>query len=76
VRMFYGFLAIKELRRALLLMEQNINSPIRIENIASRLQTSRRTLERLFGRNMGTTPLKAYLDLRLRHARSMLQCVI
>jgi transcriptional regulator GlxA family with amidase domain len=57
--------------RALLLMEQNINSPIPIDEIAARIQISRRHLERIFERQTGLAPRTVYMKLRLKHARWM-----
>ena len=58
--------------RALLLMEQNITEPLPIEEIASRLKSSRRSLERNFQRHLQRTPHSAYVGLRLGHARRLL----
>ena len=54
-------------------MEQNINSPIPIDEIAARLQMSRRHLERVFERQTGLAPRTVYMKLRLKHARWMLR---
>jgi transcriptional regulator GlxA family with amidase domain len=59
--------------RALLMMEQNINSPIPIDEIAARIQISRRHLERLFEQQTGLAPRTVYMKLRLKHARWMLR---
>jgi transcriptional regulator GlxA family with amidase domain len=59
--------------RALLVMEQNIISPITISDLAGRVQTSARNLERLFKRHIGMGPLAAYLKLRLMHAELKLR---
>jgi transcriptional regulator GlxA family with amidase domain len=59
--------------RALLMMEQNINSPVPIDEMAARIQISRRHLERVFERQTGLSPRTAYLKLRLKHARWMLR---
>lgn len=58
--------------RALLLMEQNLARPMPISKIASSLNTSGRQLERLFKEITGCTPQSAYVQLRLKHARWML----
>jgi transcriptional regulator GlxA family with amidase domain len=63
----------KRVTRALLLMEQNINSPIPIDEIAARIQISRRHLERVFERQTGFAPRTMYMELRLKHARWMLR---
>lgn len=54
---------------ALELMESNLEEPLHIDEIARYLGTSRRTLERLFGLHLRTTPSRKYLDLRLARAR-------
>ncbi|WP_342449171.1 GlxA family transcriptional regulator [Aquabacter sp. L1I39] len=59
--------------RALLLMEQNLAEPLPIAELAGRLGLGARQLERLFGEAMGDSPQAAYLALRLRHGRWMLQ---
>jgi transcriptional regulator GlxA family with amidase domain len=58
--------------RALLLMEQNLARAMPISKIASRLDTSTRQLERLFKETVGCAPQAAYLQIRLKHARWML----
>jgi transcriptional regulator GlxA family with amidase domain len=58
--------------RALLLMEQNLSRPVPISRIAASLNTSDRQLERLFKETIGSTPQTAYLKIRLKHARWML----
>jgi transcriptional regulator GlxA family with amidase domain len=58
--------------RALLLMEQNLARAIPISKIASSLDTSTRQLERLFKETVGCAPQAAYLQIRLKHARWML----
>lgn len=58
--------------RALLLMEQNLMTPLRISTIATRIGTSARQLERLFKDVIGCAPLAAYMQLRLKHARWLL----
>lgn len=54
------------------LMESNLEDPLPMEEIASLVGVSRRQIERLFKRFVGTVPTKYYLDLRLRRARSLL----
>jgi transcriptional regulator GlxA family with amidase domain len=58
--------------RAVLLMEQNLSSPLSILQIATRLHLSTRSLQRSFRRHTGHGPLAVYLRLRLRHAQWML----
>ncbi|CAN5238571.1 GlxA family transcriptional regulator [soil metagenome] len=59
--------------RALLHMEQNLADPLPIAAIADRLGISIRQLERAFRAHMQLSPHKAYVALRLRHARWMLE---
>ena len=58
--------------RALLVMEQNLARPVPVAKIADRVNTSARQLERLFKEKVGCAPHAAYLRLRLKHARWML----
>jgi transcriptional regulator GlxA family with amidase domain len=62
----------ERISRALLLMEQNLARPVPISKIATSLGTSSRQLERLFKEIAGCAPQAAYLRLRLKHARWML----
>ena len=59
-------------RRALLLMEQNLAEPVAIAAIARELRISPRQLERLFQTALGVRPGAHYRQLRLRHARWLL----
>lgn len=59
-------------RRALLLMEQNLGSPMTIGSMARRLGLSTRQLERLFQGALGVQPTVHYRMLRLRYARWLL----
>jgi transcriptional regulator GlxA family with amidase domain len=59
-------------RRALLLMEQNLADPLPIADIAQRLKVSTRQLERLFQNVIGVRPIIFYRVLRLRYARWLL----
>jgi transcriptional regulator GlxA family with amidase domain len=59
-------------RRALLLMEQNLADPLPIADIAQRLKVSTRQLERLFQSVIGVRPVIFYRILRLRYARWLL----
>lgn len=60
-------------KRALLLMDQTVTAPIPTGQIASRLGVSRRHLERLFLRHLNISPLKAYLDMRLKRVTRLLK---
>lgn len=60
------------LRRALLLMEQNLADPVPIATIAARLGLSTRQLERLSHAALGQRPAVLYRAVRLRYARWLL----
>ena len=60
-------------RRAMLLMEQNIGDALSIQTIALKLDVSRRSLERQFSRDVNESPKACYLKLRLQHARRLRQ---
>ncbi len=65
-------IADRRVRRALLLMEQNLADPLPIAEIADRLKLSTRQLERLFRSVIGVRPVIFYRTLRLRYARWLL----
>ena len=60
-------------RRALVLMEQNIAEPIAVETIAARVDLSPRQLERLFATALGERPSAVYRRLRLAQARWLIE---
>lgn len=60
-------------RRALLLMEQNLTRPISIVAIAEELGVSTRQLERLCRENVGVGPASLYRQLRMRYASWLIQ---
>lgn len=53
-------------------LENNLEEEIRFDRMASELAISRRQLERLFSRYLGTSPAKYLMTLRLHRARSLL----
>jgi transcriptional regulator GlxA family with amidase domain len=55
-------------RRALLLMEQNLARPVAIATIARELGVSVRQLERLCREQVGAAPASLYRQLRMRYA--------
>lgn len=57
---------------AAIVMENRIEHPISLDELANELGLSLRHLERLFKRYLGTTPAQYYLDMRLRRARELL----
>jgi transcriptional regulator GlxA family with amidase domain len=60
-------------RRALLLMEQNLTRTISIGAIAEELGVSTRQLERLCRENVGVGPASLYRQLRMRYASWLIQ---
>jgi AraC family transcriptional regulator, glycine betaine-responsive activator len=54
---------------ALEMMENNLEEPLKPDEIAGYLGVSRRTLERLFQRQLGMSPAHKYLEIRLERAR-------
>jgi AraC family transcriptional regulator, glycine betaine-responsive activator len=54
------------------LMEQNIEKPLSLDEIAAATELSRRQIERLFKRHLNCVPKRYYLQLRLRRARELL----
>src|SRR5581483_10287742 len=54
------------------LMEQNIEKPLSLDEIAAATELSRRQIERLFKRHLGCVPKRYYLQMRLRRARELL----
>jgi AraC family transcriptional regulator, glycine betaine-responsive activator len=54
------------------LMEENIEKPLSLDEIASATSLSRRQIERLFKRHLGCVPNRYYLQMRLRRARELL----
>ncbi|MBN9552045.1 MAG: GlxA family transcriptional regulator [Alphaproteobacteria bacterium] len=64
--------ASRHIRRALLMMESSIQEKTSVSDIAKKLGISRRQLERLFSEEIQTSPVAAYLALRLRYAGTLL----
>ncbi len=61
------------LARALALMEKSIEEPIPCRSIARRVGVTARQLQRLFARELETTPVHYYQRLRLSRAHALLQ---
>ena len=59
-------------KRAILRMQQNIEIPKKLEELAKDLEIGRRTLERRFLADLGQTPHQVYLSLRLERAAVLL----
>lgn len=60
-------------RRALLLMEQNLTRPIAIATVADELGVSVRQLERLCRDHVGMGPASLYRQLRMRYAHWLVE---
>lgn len=60
-------------RRALLLMEQNLARPIAVAAVASELGLSARQLERLCRQHVGMAPASLYRQLRMRYAHWLIE---
>jgi transcriptional regulator GlxA family with amidase domain len=54
------------------LMEDNIERPLSLDEIAAATALSRRQIERLFKRHLDCVPNRYYLQMRLRRARELL----
>ena len=61
-----------KLRKAVALMQRQIEEPVSLPAIAKRVGLSPRQLERLFLRYSGTTPLRYYMQVRIERARELL----
>ena len=70
-----NFLGIKspKLLEAIVRMEDNLEAPLPLTEIASGIALSPRQLERLFRRHLGSTPKRYYRDLRLQRSRLLLR---
>ena len=61
------------LREVVKLMDANLEEPLELAQLAVYAGRSRRQLERLFKEQLGTTPQRYYLELRITEARRLLQ---
>lgn len=61
------------LREVVKLMDANLEEPLEMEHLAVYAGRSRRQIERLFKEQLGTTPQRYYLELRITEARRLLQ---
>lgn len=66
-----GYAAPAKLREAILIMERNLEQPVRISEISRELALSQRQLERLFHTHAGVAPIRYYVDVRLDRARGL-----
>lgn len=61
------------LKDAIRLVENNVEEPLSIEELATLVGISRRQIERLFRRHLGVAPARYYMEYRLTRARQLLQ---
>jgi AraC family carnitine catabolism transcriptional activator len=66
-----GQLAPTAVKRAIALMEQNLETPLSIPEICDSINLSQRQLNRLFARHVKKTPTMYYRDIRLDRARGL-----
>ena len=66
-----GYATPKLLRDAIILMERNLEEPLKLPEIADYAQISQRQLERLFLLHTGDTPIRYYINVRLDRARGL-----
>lgn len=59
--------------RIVKLMERHTEDPLPLDDLAQKVSLSRRQVERLFEKHLGTTPHKYYLLLRLQKAKQLLE---
>jgi len=62
-----------KLGMALQIMENNLEDPLRPDEIAQIIELSTRQLERLFAKHLAMSPKRHYLQLRLEKARGLLR---
>lgn len=55
------------------LMEANLGEPLALDDLARLSGSSPRQLQRLFSQEFGVSPLRYYMELRLRRARELLR---
>lgn len=62
-----------KLAEAIELMQSNLEEPLTTDDLSHHVQISRRQLERLFKKYLDNVPSRYYLQIRLEHARKLLQ---
>jgi len=62
-----------KLAEVIRLMEEALADPLALSEIANRVSLSTRQVERLFQRQLGQTPGRFYLELRMARARNLLR---
>lgn len=59
------------LRKAIKIMEQNLETPLPIASVAQAANISQRQMDRLFAHYVGRSPVQYYRDIRLDRARGL-----
>lgn len=59
-------------RRALLMLQQSMDTPPAVADVAAQLQVSRRKLERHFAASLSMSPAEAFMRVRLSQVRMLL----
>ncbi len=67
-----GYSVPELLRETIILMERNLEEPLRLSEIAHYAGVSQRQLERLFRKYTGITPVRYYINIRLDRARALI----
>lgn len=62
-----------KLAESVTLMENNLEEPLNLNDLASYISLSRRQLERLFQKHLNCSPSRFYLKLRLAKAQTLLR---
>lgn len=62
----------KILADAIQYIRSNISNPLKISDIAKSVALSSRQLERIFSEEYGISPMEYYMEIRLKHARTLL----
>jgi len=65
--------APEKLRRMVVIMGANLETPLQVSDVAAHAGISLRQGERLFAAHLGETPKRYYLRLRLDHARLLIE---
>ena len=61
------------LRNIIDLMENNLEEPLELDQLAEYVGRSRRQIDRLFQEQLGTSPHRYYMELRVTESRRLLQ---
>ncbi|MFB9984918.1 helix-turn-helix domain-containing protein [Mesorhizobium kowhaii] len=62
-----------KLLMAMRIMEENVEFPLAMDEVAQRAGVSRRQLERLFASHIGLPPVRHYLRIRTDHAKRLIE---